>query len=64
MRKKDHKLSNLISTIIAYAVISGPIIILVVMMAFSCYGKVKERVTFHPYEEPVINVIELYRTGI
>ena len=64
MRKKDHKLSNLISTIIAYAVISGPIIILVVMMAFSCYGKVKEGVTFHPYEEPVINVIELYRTGL
>ncbi len=59
MRKKDHKISDLISTIIAYAVISGPIIILVVVMAFSCYGKVKERVTFHsPFEKKVYYTVD------
>jgi len=59
MKKKDHKISNLISTIIAYAVISGPVIILVIVMAFSFYGKVKERVTFHsPFEKKVYYTVD------
>ena len=59
MRKKYHRISNLISTVIAYAVISGPVIILVVMMALSCYGKVKERVAFHmPFEKKVFYTVD------
>lgn len=59
MRKKKHNISDLISTIIAYAVISGPVIILVVVMAFSCYGKVKERVSFHtPFEKKVFYTVD------
>ena len=59
MSKKDHRITNLISTIIAYAVISGPVIILVVVMVFSFYGKVRERVTFHsPFEKKVYYTID------
>lgn len=59
MKKKDHKISNLISTIIAYAVISGPIIILVVMMVFSFYEKAKSTITFHlPFEKKVYYTID------
>ena len=59
MSKKDHRITNLISTIIAYAVISGPVIILVVVMVFSFYGKVRERVTFHsPFEKKVYYTVD------
>lgn len=33
------RITDLISTLIAYAVIFGPIIILVVMIGYTCYGK-------------------------
>ena len=59
MRKTDRNIRDKISTIIAYAVISGPIIILVVMMAFSCYEKVKSNITFHsPFEKKVYYTID------
>lgn len=59
MKKKDRRISDIISTIIAYAVISGPIIILVVVMAFSCYEKVKNTLTFHsPFEKKVYYTID------
>ena len=44
MRKTDRKIRDIISTIIAYAVISAPIIILIVVMAFSYYEKVKNNI--------------------
>ena len=59
MRKKDRKIRDIISTIIAYAVLAGPIIILVVMMAFSCYEKVRSNMTFHlPFEKKVYYTID------
>ena len=59
MKKKDHKISDMISTIIAYAVLSGPVIILVVMMLFSGYNKVKERITLHsPFEKKVYYTVD------
>ena len=59
MRKTDRKLSDTISTLIAYAVISGPVIILVVMMAFSCYEKAKSTITLHsPFEKKVYYTID------
>lgn len=59
MRRKDRNIRDLISSIIAYAVLSGPIIILIVVMALSCYGKVKERVTFHmPFEKKVYYTVD------
>ena len=59
MRKTDRKLSDIISTVIAYAVLSGPVIILVVVMAFSCYEKAKSTITFHsPFEKKVYYTVE------
>ena len=59
MRKKDHRIQDLISTIIAYAVISAPIVILVVVMAFSCFEKVKNTVTLHsPFEKKVYYTVD------
>ena len=59
MRKTDRKLSDIISTVIAYAVPSGPVIILVVVMAFSCYEKAKSTITFHsPFEKKVYYTID------
>ena len=59
MKKKDHRIQNLISTIIAYAVISAPVIILVVVMSFSCFEKVKNTVTLHsPFEKKVYYTID------
>ena len=54
MKKTDRNIRDIISTIIAYAVITGPVIILVVMMALSFYGKAKSTLTFHsPFEKKV-----------
>ncbi len=59
MKKTDRRISDIISTVIAYAVLSGPIIILVVVMAFSCYEKVKSTITFHsPFEKKVYYTID------
>ena len=59
MRWKDSKIRDIISTVIAYAVLSGPVIILVVMMLFSGYNKVKERITLHsPFEKKVYYTID------
>lgn len=59
MRKTDRKLSDIISTVIAYAVLSGPVIILVVVMAFSCYEKAKSTLTFHsPFEKKVYYTVD------
>ena len=59
MRKTDRKLSDIISTVIAYAVLSGPVIILVVVMAFSCYEKAKSTITFHsPFEKKVYYTVD------
>ena len=59
MRKTDRKLSDIISTVIAYAVLSGPVIILVVVMAFSCYKKAKSTITFHsPFEKKVYYTVD------
>ncbi len=59
MRKTDRKIRDLISTIIAYAVLSGPVIILVIVMAFSCYEKVKSTITFHsPFEKKVYYTVD------
>ena len=59
MRGKDHRVSDLISTIIAYAVISGPVIILAVMMALSCCKKIKSEIPFHlPFEKKVYYTID------
>ncbi len=59
MRKTDRGIRDLISTIIAYAVLSGPVIILVVVMAFSCFEKVRDKVTFHsPFEKKVYYTID------
>ncbi len=59
MRKTDRNIRDLISTIIAYAVLSGPVIILVVVMIFSCYGKVKSTLTFHsPFEKKVYYTVD------
>jgi len=59
MRRTDRNIRDIISTIIAYAVISGPIIILVVMMAVSCYGKVKSTITLHsPFEKKVYYTVD------
>lgn len=62
MKKKDHKISDMISTIIAYAVLSGPIIILIVVMACSYFGKIKsilDNSSFHlPFEKKVYYSID------
>ena len=59
MRRKDRSIRDIISTIIAYAVISGPIIILVVVMAFSGYNKIKDRITLHsPFEKKVYYTVD------
>ena len=59
MRRTDHNIRDTISTIIAYAVLSGPVIILVVVMAFSCYEKAKSTITFHsPFEKKVYYTID------
>ncbi len=52
MRKKDHKIQNTISTIIAYAVLSGPVIILIVVMACSYFGKIKSVIDNSPFNLP------------
>ncbi|MBQ6439515.1 MAG: hypothetical protein IJJ06_05155 [Mogibacterium sp.] len=58
-RKTDRNISDIISTIIAYAVLSGPVIILVVMMAFSCFERVKGNISFHsPFEKKVYYTID------
>ena len=59
MKKPYHRIADKISTIIAYAVISGPIIILVVMMAVSFIDKAKSTITFHsPFEKKVYYTID------
>ena len=59
MRKTDRRISDIISTVIAYAVLSGPVIILVVMMAISCYEKAKSTITFHsPFEKKVYYTVD------
>ena len=59
MRRKDRNIRDLITTIIAYAVLSGPVIILVVMMLFSGYNKVRERITLHsPFEKKVYYTVD------
>ena len=59
MRRTDRNIRDTISTIIAYAVLSGPVIILVVMMTLSFYGRVKDSITFHsPFEKKVYYTID------
>ena len=59
MKKTERKIRDIISTIIAYAVITGPVIILVVMMALSFYGKARSTLTFHsPFEKKVYYTID------
>ena len=59
MRRTDRNIRDTISTIIAYAVLSGPVIILVVVMAFSCYEKAKSTITFHsPFEKKVYYTVD------
>ena len=49
MRKKSyHKIADKISSIIAYAVILGPIIILIIVMACSYFGKIKSTIEDSP----------------
>ena len=58
-RETHHRITDKISTIIAYAVLSGPIIILVIMMALSCYEKVRGTITFHsPFEKKVYYTVD------
>ena len=40
-KKSYHKITDKISSVIAYAVILGPIIILIIVMACSYFGKIK-----------------------
>ena len=59
MKKTDRRISDILSTVIAYAVLSGPVIILVVMMALSCYEKAKSTITFHsPFEKKVYYTVD------
>ena len=57
MRKTDRNIRDIISSIIAYAVLSGPIVILIIMMVCSFYGRVRSRVddtSFHlPFDKKV-----------
>ena len=59
MRRTNRNIRDTISTIIAYAVLSGPVIILVVVMTLSFYGRVKDSITFHsPFEKKVYYTID------
>lgn len=52
IRKTDSTIRDKISSMIAYAVLSGPIIILVIVMIFSCYERVKSRLDETPLHSP------------
>ena len=62
MRKTDRNIRDKISSIIAYAVLSGPIIILIFVMICSAYGRIKSRIdgaSFHsPFEKKVYYIID------
>lgn len=51
MKNSHRKISDTISTIIAYAVIAGPIIILIIVMMSSYFGKIKSVIDDSPLFE-------------
>ena len=51
-KKSYHKITDKISSVIAYAVILGPIIILVIVMACSYFGKIKSTIEDSPLHLP------------
>lgn len=53
MKKEHRKIADTISTIIAYAVLLGPIIILIIVMVCSYFGKIISILDDSPFHSPL-----------